>query len=449
MKIKSIIAFILCLFVLESYAQENEENKTLLVINSTDIPLSFSELEKNQTVKIILKAVTRVKDYQVMLGSFDQSLKVKYPIHLVLLKVVEIKPTFFSIEAFLFNETAKKLIHKVVASEVDKMSFFRELERVMKELFIPVESTGERPKELQSKKYDKKAGLQAISSEATAQINFRDRIMNLKGDVEEQITQIKEDKILQLKIESGAEVKEENKVEAVVKKPDLELAEVPIATLEVKKKEKLVFETSHKVGLFIMQAQTNYKDLIIDTSTQATYAGISYDYMRQVKPGRPYFYKGLLRLGKVMNATAVEFAPYVNVNGGLGYVWGKNDKMLSFGGIEIDSLNFSNIVKVGKNLIPANNRIGSLRIAHDVIISPSFKVGAYLAKAFYVSSDNLWVKDSKIAGNKYGAQVCFADVYKRINIEGEIFISSYTYKADVFDLNTSTKGFGLNAHFIF
>ena len=125
MKIKSTIAFILFLFILESYAQENEENKTLLVINSTDIPLSFSELEKNQTVKIILKAVTRVKDYQVMLGSFDQSLKVKYPIHLVVLKVVEIKPAFFSIEAFLFNETAKKLIHKVVASEVDKMSFFR------------------------------------------------------------------------------------------------------------------------------------------------------------------------------------------------------------------------------------------------------------------------------------------------------------------------------------
>jgi hypothetical protein len=75
MKIKSIIAFILCLLVLQSYAQEKEENKTLLVIKTSEMPLSFSELEKNQTAKIILKAVTRVKDYQVMLGNFDQSLK--------------------------------------------------------------------------------------------------------------------------------------------------------------------------------------------------------------------------------------------------------------------------------------------------------------------------------------------------------------------------------------
>jgi hypothetical protein len=322
-----------------------------------------------------------------------------------------------------------------VVTDVDKISFFRELERVVNELFLPVEFAVGQPKKSQSKTYDKKARLKALAAEAASEIKFRDRIINLKGEVEEKITQIKEN-IKQVKTENVSNAKEENKKQVTSSTFNRAQPEVAIDMPDIKKKRDFVFETSHTVGVFMIQTQTNYTDLIIE-------------YMREIKNGRPYFYKGLLRIGKVMNATAVEFAPYVNFNGGLGYLWGKNNKMLSFAGIEIDSLNFSNIVKVGKNLIPANNRIGSLRLSHEVIIAPSFKVGAYFSKAFFVSSDNLWVKDSKISGNKYGTQICFSDVFKRINIEAEIFISSYNYKADVFDLNTSTKGFGFNAHFIF
>src|SRR5690606_18963477 len=133
-----LVGSFLALLALPLFAneQEEEEQKTIMVIKALVLPKSFTELEKNQSNKIVLKAVAKNRNYQMMIGDYDQSLKVKYPIQIIEVKVAEPKSREFNLLIRLFDEKSKKLLNKVQVQDISKISFFRELESGMEKIFI-------------------------------------------------------------------------------------------------------------------------------------------------------------------------------------------------------------------------------------------------------------------------------------------------------------------------
>jgi hypothetical protein len=449
MKMLSIIAIFLLLSSVSVAWGEEEERNTLLVIQSITLPSTFTAIEKVQSDKIILKASTRIKDYQVMIGEFDQSLKIKYPIHLVSVKVFGPKKQMYTIEARLFNETSKKLISKIVVENVEKLAFFRELEKVLTDLFLPVDKEvvpkPPRPKNTKAQQELSRKDAAAIA----ASVEFRERIMSLKNSVDQRVIEIKEEKARVARSSSNSNFTEstsQNPQSSASPGNSLEL-ELPA----IKKPVAKFHQTNHQLGLFFMQSNTNYSDVIIDVDTQALMGGGQYDFFKKISENSSWFFKSQVKLGKVMNSKDIEFSPYINTWGSLAYNW-EDRSMMSFIGLELDTLYFTNIVNIGDGLQNAESRILNIRLSHEIsseLFGQPLKFGAYIARPMYVNSANERVGKSTIDGNKYGAVLTFADLYGRLNFGAEVFISSYTFKTDLFNLETSTKGLGFNANYIF
>ena len=169
------ILFILLLCSNFSIAQIDEEEESVsLIIENPKIPQLFSENEKNQSGKIILKACTKVKGYQIIIGEFDPVKKAKFQVHVVEVEVVQDAKSNFTMTAKLFDEKSKKLINKVSFENVEKISYFRELERLMNELFLPVdlEKEKESKKNQNLKKVSDARGGAPIAEAETSNINF-------------------------------------------------------------------------------------------------------------------------------------------------------------------------------------------------------------------------------------------------------------------------------------
>lgn len=439
-----------------SFAQDAvEEDPISLVIENPKIPKDFAEQEKNQTGKIILKATTKVRGYQIIIGEFDPAKKAKFQVHVVDVEVVYDAHSNLTMTARLFDEKSKKLINKVTYEHVAKISYFRELERLMNELFLPV--TEEKLKKTE-KKIENPRKLPAARTPAppteseTANVNFKERIMSLKAGVDTTIKEI-------------AEIKKPDKDKVSDSEGKPEEAKTIAATSTNKVESELVmdkpplkhpsFQNSkpiHKAGLMMKKVTTNSKDEVIDLDTNLQYVGLAYAYQRPVFMGTDHYWQAETELAKVQGDTAgYSFAPYIHLGAGYGYLFRSTGLFLK-GMLDVDTLSFTNLPEVGGGVQAADVRMANYSAgAHwaGIIFTQPIIAGVDVSRPMYFQSGNAMLKDAKLSGQSIKATFTLADLYWRLNLKFDYYMASYDFKSDESKLTTSTSGFGVHVNYVF
>lgn len=454
--------FIFLIFLISSlpFSWAQEDDRIILAIETLKLPASFGELEKNQADKIVLKSVTKVKDYQLMIGTLDQTLKVKHSIHYVSVIVIESPKDVFSINARLFDERVKKLIKKIVVEKVEKNSFFRELEKAMNELFFPTEPPGKPLEVKETKRPPKKPkNLTAPDENDAANIAFKQRIMNLKIDIDKKIVKIIEEK-------------EQAEQEAKTKKKNLPspppkaavVSETPFTEEPEPVTEFPPVNPIQKLGLFYQRLTTNYagapfdddfdsgvNDKQLEVNTSLTYTGLSYLYQRPIKSNTDHYIQGEVDLAKSMRKTENEVSPYIRLASNYGYFL-RDWNFFPHTGLEIDTQSFIVLTRVGEGLSTANNQILNLRFGGKVstrYFNQLLSFSLLYSLPIYLRSDNEIMKEAKVTGNKLNFSFLAIGLYKRINLQADYFLSKYTYSNSLTDLTTDSSGWSINVNYLF
>lgn len=456
-----VIYLFLSLFLNLSFAQGiGEESAVSLVIESPKIPTEFNETERNQTSKIILKASTKVRGYQIVLGNFDPAKKTKILIHVVDVEVVADNKGSYSITARLFDEKTKKLINKVEAILVEKNSYFRELEKLMNALFLPVklEVFTREPEPVEPKKKLKKNKLVVVPSAGEeANLDFKKRIMSLKSGVDSRIKEIGSAKP---EAELKDSVDESHKVLTPSKKVDAVDGELAIKPESPPLKHPSFnnLKPQHKIGVLYFSTKTNSKNDVndfgniveIDVDTNIKYAGVAYSYQRPIVIGLDHFWQSDVNFAQVKTDASVEFSPYIHANTAYGYLW-RSTGLFIRGGIDADTFSFAN-VPLEREGVKANNiRIANYLVgAHwaGVLFTQPVIVGVDYTKAFYSLSDNKDVNGSEVSGNYTRLNATLADLFLNLNIKFEYYLAEYDFSKER-TLTTSTQGFGIHVNYVF
>ena len=439
-----------------SIAQIDEEEESVsLIIENPKIPQIFTENEKNQSGKIILKACTKVKGYQIIIGEFDPVKKAKFQVHVVEVEVVQDAKSNFTMTAKLFDEKSKKLINKVSFENVEKISYFRELERLMNELFLPVDLEKEKEsKKVQNlKKVSDARGAAPIAESETSNINFRERIMALKSGVDAsvkdlaQVTEIKKD------VDKGAdgEGKSQETKPSVATQNDKIQEDLELEKLLPKHPGFQNAKAVQKFGLIYKDFSTNSKDGIIDLDTRIKYLGVAYNYQRPIKLGSDHFWHFNGEIGRVQSKTEQSFAPYLHGAGSFGHYFRRQAFFLR-GGLDIDSYNFTNLPVIGGGLQACNVRmfnglIGAQLAGH--LLKKPILLGVDYTKPFYPLSDNAQVKNSKVEGQGVKATFMVYELFVKFHFKADYYLANYDFTASSTKLITKTQGFGINVNYVF
>lgn len=445
------LLFILYLLLNSAWAQENEDLVSL-IIATPKFPQGMLENERNQSAKIILKGTTKVPGYQIVIGNFDPSKKAKVKVHVVEVEIERVAEGILKLTAKLFDEKSKKLINKVVRERVEKIAYFRELEKLMNELFLPVEQErANDPDKREEKKKIPAARLNSPPSESeVANLDFKQRIISLKTGVDIKIKDIKEKK--EEKGPSKNVAAKDNNPE----KPAQTSANAQILEAEIPEKPPLKHpafdnkKTIHKVGVLTKNVTTNSTDQIIDLDTKLQYVGVAYTYQKPVVKGRDHFYQGELELAQIQNKD-VDFPPYLRLFGGYGYLF-RGAGLFFRIGAELDTLSFSNLPEIGEGLQPANSRmLGGLVGAHwvGILFSQPVTLGFDYSQPFQNSADNEQIKGAEVAGNSMRMSLTLNDLYFNLNLKLEYHLANYEYKAETSQVTTKTQGLGVHINYVY
>lgn len=439
-----------------SFTQDAVEEDTIsLVIENPKIPKDFAEQEKNQTGKIVLKATTKVRGYQIIIGDFDPGKKAKFQVHVVDVEVVYDQHSNLTLTARLFDEKSKKLINKVTYEHIAKISYFRELERLMNELFHPV--TQERLKKtdpkIENPRKPPAARIPAPPSESeSANVDFKQRIMALKSGVDSTIKEIAEAKKPDKDKVTDREGKPEAPKEVAASSINRVESELVMDKPPLKHPSFQNSKPIHKAGLMMKKVTTNSKDEIIDLDTNLQYVGFAYSYQRPVFMGTDHYWQAETELAKVQGDTGgFSFAPYVHMAGGYGYLFRGSGLFLK-GLLDIDTLSFTNLPKEGGGVQSADVQMANfLAGAHwaGIVFTQPVIAGVDISRPLYFQSGNEMIKDAKIAGQSIKATFTLADLYWRLNLKFDYYIASYDFKSDESKLTTSTSGFGVHVNYVF
>jgi hypothetical protein len=443
-----------------SFAQDMaEEDLVSLVIESPKIPKEFNETERNQTGKIILKATTKVRGYQIILGDFDPAKKTKFQVHVVDMEAIPDTRGSYTLTARLFDEKSKKLINKVSYPFIEKNSYFRELERLMNELFLPVDIEKlKEPKADENKKKAPQVKLPVPPSDAeVADLNFKERIMSLKSGVDSKMKEISEKK-------SDADKKDSKDSEVAPIKALAVATSNASETVMAPEKPPMKHPSFnnmapiHKAGLLYISTTTNSKNVVndfgnkieIDIDTSIKYAGLVYSYQRPIKQGYDHFWQSDISVAQVRSNAVVEFSPYVHANTAYGYLWRRTGLFIR-GGLDADTFSFATLPVEGEGVKASNIRLVNYLVgAHwaGELFSQPLIVGADYTKAFYALSDNSDVKASDVEGTYIRFNTTIAELYFNLNLKFEYYIADYDFSKER-TLTTSTQGFGIHVNYVF
>lgn len=455
-----VILLSISMFFNLTFAQDiAEEDLVSLVIESPKIPKEFNETERNQTGKIILKATTKVRGYQIILGDFDPSKKTKFQVHVVDMEATPDAKGSYTLTARLFDEKSKKLINKVSYQFVEKISYFRELERLMNELFLSVDLEKIRePKTEENKKKVPQVKLAIPPTDAeVADLNFKQRIMSLKSGVDTKIKEIAEKK--------NEADKKDSKDNTIV--PVATVAQAASSVTEgalVPQKPPMKhpsFDNKkpiHKAGITYFTIKTNSLSEVndsgnaveIDIDTTITYAGLAYSYQRPIKSGYDHFWQSDVNFSQVRSNAEVEFSPYIHLNTAYGYLWRRTGLFVR-GGLDVDTYSFALLPEKGEGVKATNVRLINYLIgahwAGDLFTQPII-IGVDYTKVFNAISDSTNVKGSDVQGSYIRFNTTIADLYFNLNLKFEYYIADYDFSKER-TLTTSTQGFGIHVNYVF
>lgn len=461
-----MLAILLCLslFLPISFAQDaGEEGFVSLVIENPKIPKEFNETERNQTGKIILKATTKVRGYQIVLGDFDPAKKTKFLVHVVDVDVVPDNKGSYTLTARLFDEKTKQLINKVTTPFVEKMSYFRELEKLMSSLFLPVnlESIIKAPKPTEPKIKPEQVKLVIPPSAGeVANLDFKQRIMSLKSGVDSKIKEIKtkkNEKELK-KDDIGKDGKSESKVADAALGVGGELTALAPERPPLNHASFNNMKSNHKAGIVYLTTTTNSKNDVndfgniieIDIDTSIKYAGLTYSYQRPLIKGHDHFWQSDIIFAQVRSDANVEFSPYIHANTAYGYLW-RSTGLFIRGGVDADTLSFVTLPEEGLGLKASNIRVANYLVgAHwaGILFSQPIIIGVDYTKAFFALSDSQEIKGSDVSGNYTRFNATIADLYFNLNLKFEYYLAEYDFSKER-TLTTSTQGFGIHVNYVF
>ncbi|MBA2403130.1 MAG: hypothetical protein H0V66_00040, partial [Bdellovibrionales bacterium] len=323
---------------------------------------------------------------------------------------------------------------------------------IINRLFIaPEKFLGSEPKE-KPKKIKTESQTQVVPESTIANINFRDRIMSLKTDVNAAVAKANssgKDKVVAESSDNSQTNKKPAAAKAENAEGELALNNGPLALPPPKK--SLPIDIGHSVRVGYYTVDTNSEDNLLNTDSHPKYLLMDYEYARGWSNTSKLYHHINVRYGKALNKEEKEFAPYTGGSLMEGY-FVESLKWMPKTGIEIDTISFKNLPRIGKGLKVANNRIFWMNLAsanNFELFSQTFRLTLTYSRPFkIISGYNGLDENPDLSGSKMNLTFAALDLYKKFHLEINYFKSTLEAKAIrtiVFD----TQGVGLNAYYNF
>lgn len=417
------------------------------------LPKELSEFEKQQINKIVIKGSTKQTTYQVMIGIPDVSKKFKWPLFQINVAVTRIGNDF-NVVAELKDARKSKTVNIIKESEIPYIEFYRRLEDIINRLFLPPEKFGSSEEKPRPPKIKAEILPQPVPEAKVANLNFRERIMDLKSNVNEAVAKagaIKKEK-------KPADAAKDNSGETKNKKADPTKENSSEGDLLAANEGKpatpaapLPLDVGHSMRVGYYNVNTNSKDNLLDTDSHPKYLLIDYEYASSWVHGSKVYHHLNGRYGKTLNKEEKEFAPYIGGSIMEGYFFDRFGWMPK-AGLEMDTISFKNLPEIGKGLKVANNRIFWFTIASVnsiKIFSRGFRFSLGYSKPFKIMSDYKGLdQDPALEGSKINLTFAVLEVFRKYHFEVNYFQSQLEAKSDrtiLFD----TQGVGFNAFYNF
>jgi hypothetical protein len=452
--VKNCFLIIIILFHFGAIAETSQEELPYLFIPPVDIPEDFTEFEKQQINKLVVKGSTKQSVYQVMIGTPQISKRFKWAIHKINVKVSN-TPDGFQIVAELRDARKNILINSITESQFPQLELYRRLEDIINRLFLPVEKDLEL--EVKSKPPKLKAEPQkTIQESKVATINFRERIMSLKTDVNDAV------------VKAGAVKAEKKKTDALkLNDPETTNKKTNSANAQTNAEENLrlgneaalapkpeikpPLDIGHSIRVGYYNVNTNSQDNLLNTDSHPKYLLLDYEYALNWPPKSKVFHHVNVRYGKTLNKEEKEFAPYIGGSILEGYFF-ESLRWMPKAGIEIDTISFKNLPIPREGLKIANNRIFWFNVTSVnsfSLFSRDFRFALGYGIPLKIMSDYSGLDENpKATGSKINLTLAVLNLYKKFHLEVNYFKSEIEATSDrvtTFD----TQGAGLNAFYNF
>ncbi len=449
---KKFLFILLILIQFGAWAETSQDEIPYLFIPPVIAPKEFSDFEKQQINKLVVKGSARQTTYQVMIGKPDVSKRFKWQLHQINVSVQK-KDSEFIVLAQLQDARKLLVINSIQEEHIPELELYRRIEEIIDRLFLPVEKNLETEIRPKPPKVKSETIVQATEA-AQANINFRERIMSLKTDVNTAISKavaVNEKKIIDPP-KDGQDLNVIKKNNENKNNNDLGLQMGQgLEALPIKPKAPLPIDIGHSLRAGYYTFNTNSKDNLVDTDSHPKYLLIDYEYARAWFHQSHFYHHVNLRYGKTLNKEEKEFAPYTGAALYEGY-FVESLGWLPKLGLEMDTISFKNLPQVGQGLKIANNQIfwfnltsvNSLKFFdRDFRISLGYS-RPFMVKSGYNGLDN----NPSLTGSKINLTFAMLNVFKKVHLEVNYFKSQLTANSSrVIKFNTT--GVGFNAFFNF
>ncbi len=450
---KISLFFLSLLICFGAWSQVPENELPYLFIPEVTIPPEFSEFEKQQINKIVMKGSAKQTQYQVIIGNPTNNKKFKWALYKINVRVTK-GPNGIEVVAELKDVRKEKLINTIKENYIEGLEFYRRLEDIINRLFIPPEKAAPEEKTKIKKKINAELQTQVIPESVLANINFRERIMDLKTDVNVAVVKagLSKDKV-PLEVPSGNDINNLKKVPAPIapSETDSGLIAQNEALVVLPPRGGLPLDMGHSVRTGYYSVSTNSRDNALDTDSQPKYILIDYEYARSWAHGSKFYHHLNGRYGKTLNKEEKEFAPYMGWAVMEGYFI-EPLKWMPKIGVEMDTISFKNLPAVGKGLVIANNNIFWLNLAsanNITLFRIPFRLQFIYGVPFRLKSAYEGLdQNPKLSGSKMNVTFAVLDVYKKFHLEINYFKSSLV-ATSIRIIEFDTQGVGINAFYNF
>ena len=447
-----------CLFIFflliqfGAWAETSQDEIPYLFIPPVIAPKEFSDFEKQQINKLVVKGSARQTTYQVMIGKPDVTKRFKWQLHQINVSVLK-EGDDFVILAQLKDARKEVIINSIQEDHIPELELYRKIEEIIDRLFLPVEKNLDsaiRPKPVRAKSET----IVQINEAARANINFRERIMSLKTDVNTAVSKasaIHEKKVL----DPPKEDQDLNIVKKTSENKTNTDASLQMGSgnevLPIKPKAPLPLDIGHSLRAGYYSFNTNSKDNLVDTDSHPKYLLIDYEYARSWFHQSHFYHHVNLRYGKTLNKEEKEFAPYTGAALYEGYFF-ESLGWLPKLGLEMDTISFKNLPQIGQGLKLANNQIFWFNVSSVnslKLFSRDFRFSLGYSKPFMIkSSYNGLDNNPALAGSKINLTFAMLNLYKKIHLELNYFKSELTANSPrVIKFNTTGVGFNAFINF--
>ena len=453
---KFITLLLLLVGHLQAYGQGSSE-LPYLIIPPHELPERFKEFEKQQIQKVVLKGCAKQRGYQVIIGDPPSHKKTRWLMYRVDLDVKWNESLReFRVHASLVDARNNKVFNSITEVKIPELEFYRRLEVIIDRLFLPPVIDIESPpleidvKEVITRK--KAEIIPAVPESQTANLNFRERIMDMKKEVNFAVANANRVNREGKKLDPGkdADSKKKNPPKTI-KAEAAEMVNNPLNVDPSKlKKPPPPIDVGHSIRVGYYTFTTN-SDHLVNTTSNPKYLLVDYEYARPWKRDSDFYHHINLRYGKNLNKEVKEFSPYT----GFGFWEGYNFSNLSWMpklGLEMDTISFSNLPINGEGLKLANNQIFWATVSsvnNFSIRKKPFRFSLSYGKPLKVITNYEALDGKSLTGSKINITFAALNIYRKFHLEVNYFTSSLAADTPIEGLTFDTTGVGFNAFYNF